>query len=136
MSQRPTDPDQVNLPDVVDEVREVFDRYETALLANEVAVLEELFWDDPRTVRYGIDEEHVGHAAISEYRRSQAVASPPRALRNTIVTTFGTSVATVDTEFVPHGSDAVGRQSQTWIRTADGWRVASAHVSWRAGRRP
>lgn len=136
MSQLPTDPDQVNLPDVVAQVVEVFGRYERALIANDVAVLEELFWDDPRTVRYGIDEEHVGHDAISGYRRSQAVASPPRELRNTMVTTFGTALATVDTEFVPHGSDAVGRQSQTWIRTADGWRVASAHVSWRAGRRP
>lgn len=136
MSPLPTDPDQVNLPEVVAAVSQVFERYESALIANDVAVLDELFWDDPRTVRYGIDEEHVGHAAIGEYRRSQAVASPPRALRNTNVTTFGTALAVVDTEFVPHGADAVGRQSQTWIRTADGWRVASAHVSWRSGRRP
>jgi ketosteroid isomerase-like protein len=136
MALRSSDPDQINLPDVVAEVTEVFERYESALVANDVEVLIELFWDDPRTVRYGIDEQHVGHADIAAYRRTQAMATPPRQLRNTIITTFGTDVATADTEFVPDGSDVVGRQSQTWIRTADGWRVASAHVSWLSGTRP
>lgn len=136
MAPRPTDPDQINLPGVLAEVAETFDRYEAALVANDVEVLIELFWDDPRTVRYGIDEEHVGHADIGAYRRTQAVATPPRRLRNTVITTFGTDVATADTEFVPDGSEVLGRQSQTWIRTAEGWRVASAHVSWHGGRRP
>ena len=99
-------------------------------------MLIELFWDDPRTVRYGIDEQHVGHADIAAYRRTQAVATPPRQLRNTVITTFGTDVATADTEFLPDGADAVGRQTQTWIRTEHGWRVASAHVSWLSGVRP
>ena len=58
------------------------------------------------------------------------------ALRNTVISTFGRDVATANTEFVPTGSDAVGRQSQTWIRTDEGWRIASAHVSWLAGRAP
>jgi ketosteroid isomerase-like protein len=136
MAPRVTDPDQINLPDVVAQVTRVFERYEAALVANDVEVLIELFWDDPRTVRFGIDEQHVGHADIAAYRRTQAMATPPRRLRNTVITTFGTDLATADTEFVPDGSDAVGRQSQTWIRTADGWRVASAHVSWLSGERP
>ena len=129
MAPRPTDPDRINLPDVLAEVTAVFERYETALVANDVEVLIELFWDDPRTVRYGIDEQHVGHADIAAYRRTQAMATPPRQLRNTVITTFGTDVATADTEFLPDGSDVVGRQSQTWARTPDGWRVVSAHVS-------
>lgn len=136
MAPRPTDADQINLPDVVAEVTEVFERYEAALVANDVEVLIELFWDDTRTVRYGIDEQHVGHADIAAYRRTQAMATPPRRLRNTVITTFGADLATADTEFLPDGSDAVGRQSQTWIRTDDGWRVASAHVSWPSGTRP
>ena len=136
MHQRPTEPDQINLPEVVAEVTAVFEHYESALVANDVDTLIELFWDDPRTVRYGIDEEHVGHGTIAEYRRSQAVATPPRSLRNTVITTFGSDVATADTEFVPDGTQVIGRQSQTWIRTADGWRVASAHVSWHSGTRP
>jgi hypothetical protein len=136
MAPRATDPDQINLPDVHAELTAVFERYESALVANDVDVLIELFWDDPRTVRYGIDEQHVGHGDISAYRRTQAVATPPRRLRNTVITTFGHDVATADTEFVPDGSDVVGRQSQTWIRTGEGWRVASAHVSWLSGVRP
>ena len=66
--------------------------------------------------------------SIAEYRRSQAVATPPRRLRNTVITTFGPDLATADTEFVPDGSDTVGRQSQTWIRTAAGWRVVNGSM--------
>jgi hypothetical protein len=126
----------VNRPDVVAEVAAAFERYEDALVANDVDVLIELFWDSELTHRFGIDEAHRGHGAIAAYRREQAVATPPRDLRDTTITTFGDHVAVVDTEFLPRGSAAVGRQSQTWIRTSDGWRVASAHVSWLSGRRP
>lgn len=136
MDARPTEPDQINRAEVVAEVTAAFEQYEAALVANDVDVLIEMFWDDPRTVRYGIDEQHLGHADIAAYRRTQAMATPPRRLRSTVITTFGTDLATADTEFVPEGSDAVGRQSQTWIRTDAGWRVASAHVSWHGGRRP
>ena len=127
---------EINRPDVVAEVTAVFEQYEDALVANRVDELIELFWDSERTVRYGIDESHRGHGDIAAYRRTQAMATPPRDLRKTVITTFGESVATADTEFVPHGTDLVGRQSQTWIRTADGWRVSSAHVSWLSGRGP
>lgn len=134
LAQRPIA--ELNRPEVVAEVTEVFERYERALVDNDVDVLVELFWDSELTNRFGIDEAHRGHDAITAYRRDQAMATPPRDLRGTVVLTFGEDVAVVDTEFLPHGSDAVGRQSQTWIRTTDGWRVASAHVSWLSGRRP
>ncbi len=127
---------EINRTDVVAEVRLAFEQYERYLVANDVEALVEWFWDDDRAVRYGIDESHVGHSAIAAYRRAQAIATPPRRLRGTIITTFGSDVATVDTEFLPDGSDAVGRQSQTWIRVDGGWRVASAHVSWLSGQRP
>ena len=118
------------------QVSEAFERYEDALVANRVEELVEWFDVSERTVRYGIDENLHGFDEIAEYRRTQAIATPPRTLRNTVITTYGDSFATADTEFLPTGSDAVGRQSQTWIRTAAGWRVASAHVSWLSGRRP
>lgn len=127
---------EINRPDVVAEVSAAFERYERALLDNDVEVLVEMFWDSGLTVRYGIDEIHHGHAAIAGFRRTQAAATMPRTLRNTVVTAYGDSVATVDTEFLPAASPAVGRQSQTWIRTATGWRVTSAHVSWLGGRDP
>jgi ketosteroid isomerase-like protein len=130
----------LNRPEVVAEVRAAFERYERDLVANDVEALVGWFWDDHRAVRLGIDEELYGFDAIAAYRRGQAQATPPRTLRNTVITTFGDDLATVDTEFCPDGgpksSAAVGRQSQHWMRTPDGWRVTSAHVSWHGGTRP
>jgi hypothetical protein len=125
-----------DLPDVVAEVTAVFSAYEHALIANDVDVLVELFLDSPDTIRYGIDEVQHGHAAIERFRRSSDVAAPPRHLRNTVISTFGRDVAVANTEFVPSGTDAIGRQSQVWIRTDEGWRIAGAHVSWLGGRAP
>jgi hypothetical protein len=126
----------VNDPDVVAAVSAAFARYEAALLANDVATLIEFFRDAPETVRYGFDDTQYGNDEVAEFRRAQDVAAPPRSLRRTVITTFGTDFAVVDTEFVPDGSTAVGRQSQTWVLTPVGWRVVSAHVSWLGGRGP
>ncbi|MGI8684592.1 MAG: oxalurate catabolism protein HpxZ [Acidimicrobiales bacterium] len=127
---------ETDRPDVVAEIAEVFARYETALVANDLAVLDELFWDDERTVRFGFGETLIGHAAVSADRRSRERQTSPRALRSVTIATFGPAMATVNAEFVPHGTDAVGRQSQTWVRFDGGWRVVSAHVSWEGGRAP
>lgn len=127
---------EIDRPDVVAEVAEVFARYETALVANDVAVLDELFWDDKRTVRFGFDGTQVGHQALAAARRARARQTAPRALRVVAISTFGPDMATVTAEFVPEGTDAVGRQSQTWVRLEEGWRVVSAHVSWEHGRAP
>ena len=119
----------VNLPEVVAEVVAVFDRYETALIANDVAVLDELFCDSEYTVRYGIAEILYGAAAIRVWRQAFVPSgSMARSLRNRVVTTFGKQFATVDVEFIRDGQP-VGRQSQTWVRFGVGWRVVSAHVS-------
>ena len=130
------DGDQLDRDEVVAEVRAAFERYERDLVANDIEALVAWFWDDPRALRYGIDEQHVGHEAIAAYRRSQAQATPPRRLRDLRITAFGDDVAVANTEFVPDGSDAVGRQSQTWVRFPEGWRIVSAHVSWLSGRTP
>jgi hypothetical protein len=127
---------QINDPSVVAEVEAEFARYEAALVANDVEALVAFFLDAPTTVRYGIDDAQYGHAELAAFRRSEAIATPPRSLRRTVVTTFGRDFAVADTEFVPTGTDAVGRQSQTWVRTDAGWRVVSAHVSWLGGRAP
>jgi hypothetical protein len=129
-----TDQQRVNDPAVVAEVQMVFEQYERALLANDVDTLVGMFRAAPETVRYGIDDVQHGHDEIAAFRRASAQATPPRRLVDTVITTFGDDVAVVDTEFVPDGSTARGRQSQTWVRTIEGWRVVSAHVSWPAGR--
>lgn len=127
---------QIDDPAVLAEVRAEFDRYERALVENDREALVEFFLDSATTIRYGIDDSQYGHGELAAFRRSQAIATPPRDLRRTVITAFGYDVAIANTEFVPRGSTAVGRQSQTWVRTDDGWKVASAHVSWLGGRGP
>ncbi|MFW5641366.1 MAG: oxalurate catabolism protein HpxZ [Roseicyclus sp.] len=121
----------VNDPDVLEEVTAAFARYEAALVANDVAVLDALFWNDARTVRYGPAESLYGRDEILSFRKARPPAGLDRILRRTVITTFGTDFATANTEFTRPGTDRIGRQSQTWARTAEGWRVVAAHVSLR-----
>jgi AtzH-like len=120
-----------NIPDVVAEVRELFERYEQALVDKDVVVLDTTFWDSPHTIRYALHENGYGFAQIHAHR----VARPPgpgtkeRRIRLEILT-LGRALATVNLEFKVRGRDLVGRQSQTWVRFPDlGWKVVSAHVS-------
>jgi hypothetical protein len=119
----------VNDPLVVAEVAAEFERYETALLANDTATLDALFWNSPLTLRYGVGERLYGYDAIAAFRQTRTGGSPKRVLANTIITTFGHDFATANTEFHRTGEPRIGRQSQTWVRTANGWRIVSAHVS-------
>jgi hypothetical protein len=119
----------INEPDVLAEVTAVFERYETALVGNDVAVLDELFWNSPHTLRYGATENLYGYDAIREFRAGRPSAGLARTLGKTVITTYGRDFATANTEFFRAGSDRTGRQSQTWMRTPEGWRVVSAHVS-------
>ncbi len=120
---------KVNLPEIVAEVTSVFGRYEQALVTNDVAVLDELFWENTLTLRFGAAENLYGHAAIKAFRAGRPVHGLAREIFNTVITTYGEDFATANTEFRRVGSDKLGRQSQTWVRTADGWRVVAAHVS-------
>jgi hypothetical protein len=120
---------EVNLRAVVAEVEAAFARYEDALVNNRIDVLDELFWPSPATVRYGVGENLVGIEAIRAFRAARPSAGLARTLAATVITTFGHDFATAMTEFRRAGSDRVGRQSQTWVRFAEGWRVVAAHVS-------
>lgn len=119
----------VNLPEVVAEVRAVFERYEAALTANDVPVLEELFLNAPETTRYGVGENLYGWEEISAFRRARATGPFSRALRRTVITTYGRDFATANTEYLREGHDRPGRETKTLLRTRDGWRIVSAHVS-------
>ena len=119
----------INTPDVLAEVQAVFERYEDALVNNRVEVLDELFWTSPLTVRYGTAENLYGIEEIRAFRQARPAAGLARALRRTVITTYGRDHATAMTEFVRAGSTKVGRQSQTWVRMPEGWRVVAAHVS-------
>ena len=119
----------INDPDVLAEVSTAFARYEDALVNNRVEVLDELFWHAPQTVRYGVAENLVGIEAIRSFRAARESAGLARDLERTLITTFGRDFATAMTEFRRGGSASVGRQSQTWVRFPEGWRVVAAHVS-------
>ncbi|MCP5281362.1 MAG: oxalurate catabolism protein HpxZ [Rhodoferax sp.] len=119
----------INLPEVLDEVRAQFARYEKALTGNDVAVLDELFWDSPHTLRYGVGENLYGAAAIAAFRAARPAVGLDREVLRTAITTFGRDFATTNIEFRRVGSARIGRQSQTWLRTPQGWRVVAAHVS-------
>ena len=119
----------VNLPDVLAEMTAAFERYEVALVSNDVSVLDELFWNSPHTLRYGATENLVGYDAIQAFRAGRPSQGLAREIFNTVITTYGRDFATANTEFRRTGQTRTGRQSQTWMRTPQGWRVVSAHVS-------
>ena len=118
---------RINDPEVVAEVTTAFRRYEAALMSNDLAVLDELFWDSQLTIRYGIGENLYGHAEIKAFRSGRPPAGLARELDRTVITTYGRDTATANTLFRRGGR--LGRQSQTWARMPEGWRVVSAHVS-------
>ena len=119
----------VNLPAVHAEVSAVFARYEDALVHNKLDVLDELFWPSEHTVRYGAGENLHGIEAIRAFRIARPSVGLARTLANTVITTYGRDFATAMTEFQRDGSARTGRQSQTWVRFPEGWRVVAAHVS-------
>lgn len=120
----------VDLPDVIAEVSEAFATYEKALTSNDVATLDSLFHMDPRTVRYGIGENLYGYEAIAAFRAARNPAGSMRDLSKTVITAYGRDSAIASTLF--HRSSQpgkLGRQMQTWVRFAEGWRIVAAHVS-------
>jgi hypothetical protein len=121
---------QIDLPEVVAEVQAAFNRYEKALVENDVATLDALFHDDDRTIRYGGDENLYGYAAIKSFRAGRSPAGLARTLAKTVITTYGRDFAVASTLFARAATPGkIGRQMQTWARFAEGWRVVAAHVS-------
>lgn len=121
---------RIDDPAVKAEVEAAFAAYERALVGNDVATLEALFRDDPRTIRYGIGENLYGMDAIRAFRRSRSPVGLERTLGETVITTYGSDFATAMTLFTrTNAPNRIGRQSQTWVRFPEGWRVVAAHVS-------
>lgn len=124
------DPGHIDLPEVLAEVEAVFDRYERALVGNDVAVLDELFWDDARTLRFGAGENLWGYDEIAAFRAGRPSTGLARRITRRAITTFGRDLAVASITFERDAQPGrIGRQQQTWVRTAQGWRVVAAHVS-------
>src|SRR5260221_11116072 len=123
---------EVDIPAVLSELVAMFETYEKALTNNDIETLNKLFWDNPSTTRYGTreSERQYGHAEIAAFRIRRGAVNQSRILKNRRVTTFGRDFGMTNTEFCAAGSAKIGRQSQTWVRTESGWKIASAHVSY------
>jgi Protein of unknown function (DUF3225) len=120
----------VDLPEVVAEVSAAFERYEQALVSNDVAALDAMFRDDPRTIRYGGGENLYGYGEIKAFRAGRSPTGLARTRSKTVITTYGRDFAVASTLFQRASAPGkIGRQMQTWVRFADGWRVVAAHVS-------
>jgi hypothetical protein len=119
---------EINDPKVMAEVGAAFQRYQDAIIENDVAVLNELFWDNGLTLRYGTGENLYGHEAIAAFRTTRSAAQHAREETRRVVTTYGKDYATTNIEFTRQGRH--GRQSQAWVRTPEGWRIVAAHVSY------
>jgi len=121
---------EIDLPDVLAEVSAQFARYEQALVSNDVAVLDELFRKDSRTLRYGIAENLYGYGEIAAFRAARSPAGLMRKTTRTIITSYGRDTAVASTLFYRDSTPGrVGRQMQTWVRCPEGWRIVAAHVS-------
>jgi hypothetical protein len=120
-------------PMTMAEVKAKFDAYETALMTNDVAALDDYFWPSPLALRFGVGESLFGFEAIAAFRAARG-GSPQRQLRSTQITSFGQDYAVATTEFIREGEPRIGRQSQVWVKLPElGWRIVSAHVSLAAG---
>ena len=121
---------EIDLPEVVAEVKEAFARYEKALVSNDVETLDALFHNDPRTVRYGAGENLYGYEEIMAFRAARSPVALGRTLSRTVITTYGRDFAVASTLYErPSAPGRTGRQMQTWVKFPGGWRVVAAHVS-------
>ncbi len=121
---------EIDLPEIVAAVREAFAMYEKALTSNDVATLDQLFRKDSRTLRYGIAENLYGYDAITAFRAARNPAGLMREISETVITTYGRDTAVASTLFNRASLPGkIGRQMQTWVKFAEGWRIVAAHVS-------
>ena len=123
----------INDAAILAEVSAAFEAYEVALMTNDIKAMAALFWHSPSTVRYGAGDAQYGIDEIREFRKARAGGSPQRIVIRRSVTTFGSHFAVTNIEFIREDSPSVGRQSQSWIKFSEGWRVVSAHVSLQKG---
>ena len=122
---------EVNLPEVVAELRDLYPRYENALVSNDVETLVNMFWAAPEVMRFGVTENLYGHEELEAFRKSRPPANLARTVKRLEIVSFGHDFASITLEFervTPKGTSH-GRQSQVWVRFPQGWRIVSAHVS-------
>jgi hypothetical protein len=119
----------IDIPEAIAELAGASARYEAAISANDLDTLDQLFWDNPLTLRFGPNGPLLGHAAISAFRRARTITKQDRTHKSITIHTFGRDHGVVNIETRPAGRAVTMQQSQTWVRFPQGWRIVSAHVS-------
>ena len=125
------EPDQINRPDVIEELRDLYPRYEKALVENDVDTLVEMFWASPHVMRFGVTENLYGHDELEAFRKARPASNLTRRVTRLEIVSFGLDFASITIEFERDTPRSIvrGRQSQVWVRLPHGWRIVSAHVS-------
>ncbi len=123
----PIESHEVNLPDVLSELRELYPRYEEALVSNDVETLVAMFWASPNVMRFGVAENLYGVEELEAFRKSRPAVNLAREVKRLEIVSFGRDYASITLEF--QRGAVLGRQSQVWVRMSEGWRIVSAHVS-------
>lgn len=119
----------IDEPETHAEIAALVERYEDALDRNDIGALDAMFWHSQQVVRFGVGENLYGEAEIAAFRRQRQGGSPPRTVRRIAITTFRRDFAVANVEFQRLGGETIGRQSQSWVRLPEGWRIVAAHVS-------
>jgi hypothetical protein len=122
---------QINDPQVVAELQELYPKYEAALMSNDAETLTQMFWTSPHVMRFGVTENLYGIDEIEAFRKGRSPVNLARTVKRLDIVTFGRDFGSVTLEFerVANGKTISGRQSQVWVRLPEGWRIVSAHVS-------
>jgi Protein of unknown function (DUF3225) len=123
--------DEVNLPEVVAELQELYPLYEQALVTNDVETLVSMFWASPEVMRFGVTENLYGHEELEAFRKNRPAANLARTVKRLEIVSFGRDFGSITLEFERDTAKEIvrGRQSQVWVRFPQGWRIVSAHVS-------
>lgn len=122
---------QINIPEVVEELRALYSIYEEALVSNDVDTLVALFWAGPQVMRFGVAENLYGPEELEAFRKARPATNLARTVTRLDIVTFGPDFASITLEFERDAKDGKvrGRQSQVWVRLLEGWRIVQAHVS-------
>jgi hypothetical protein len=122
---------QINDPETVAELRELYPRYEQALVNNDVETLQRMFWASEYVIRFGPTESLYGISEIEAFRKGRSPANLARTIKRLDIVAFGKDFASIALAFEREveGRITRGRQSQTWVRLPEGWRIVFAHVS-------
>ncbi len=122
---------EINDAATIAELAELYPKYEEALVTNDLATLTAMFWSAPEVMRFGVSENLYGIEELEAFRRGRSPLNLARRVIRLDIVSFGKDFGSITLEFEreSNGNTVHGRQSQSWVRLPEGWRIVAAHVS-------